>query len=186
MIFKDLADNRRAFRSLKQVDITPELIENAARVAQLAPSCMNNQPWRFVFVYDKGVLTELQNNCLTRGNAWGKASSLIIAVFSKIDLDCVIKDRQYYLFATGMATAYLILHLTDIGLVAHPIAGYDPEKTKELLNIPDEYQLITLVIVGKKSNTIPDFFKDHQKKSEVERPKRKNLDEFVFMNKYSE
>lgn len=186
MMFKDLADNRRAFRSLEQVDITPELIEKAARVARLAPSCMNNQPWRFVFVYDKGVLTELQNNCLARGNAWGKASSLIIAVFSKTDLDCVIKDRQYYLFDTGMATAYLILHLTDIGLVAHPIAGYDPEKTKELLNIPDEYQLIALVIVGKKSNTIPDFFKDHQKKSEVERPKRKSLDEFVFMNKFSE
>ncbi|MHA2366955.1 MAG: nitroreductase family protein [Candidatus Hodarchaeales archaeon] len=186
MMFKDLAEKRRAFRSLKQVDITPELIEKAASVAQLAPSCMNNQPWRFVFVYDKGVLTELQNNCLTRGNAWGKASSLIIAVFSKTDLDCMIKDRQYYLFDTGMATAYLILHLTDIGLVAHPIAGYDPEKTKELLNIPEEYQLITLVIVGKKSNAIPDFFRDHQKKSEVERPKRKNLDEFVFMNRYSE
>ena len=185
-MFEVLAENRRAFRSLKQVDITPELIEKAARVAQLAPSCMNNQPWRFVFVYDKVVLTELQNNCLTRGNAWGKASSLIIAVFSKNDLDCMIKDRQYYLFDTGMATAYLILHLTDIGLVAHPIAGYDPEKTKELLNIPEEYQLITLLIVGKKSNTIPDFFKDHQKKSEVERPKRKNLDEFVFMNRFSE
>ncbi len=184
-MFKDLAEKRRAFRSLKQVDITPELIQKAARIAQLAPSCMNNQPWRFVFVYDKDVLTELQNNCLTRGNAWGKASSLIIAVFSKVDLDCMIKDRQYYLFDTGMATAYLILQLTDIGLVAHPIAGYDPEKTKELLNIPDEYQLITLVIVGKKSNTIPDFFKDHQKKSEIKRPKRKNLDEFVFMNKFS-
>jgi nitroreductase len=98
----------------------------------------------------------------------------------------VIKDRHYYLFDTGMATAYLILHLTDIGLVAHPIAGYDPEKTKTLLNIPNEYQLITLIIVGKKSITIPDFFKDHQKKSEIERPKRKPLDEFVFMNKYSE
>jgi nitroreductase len=52
-MFKDLADKRRAFRSLKQADITPELIEKAAQVAQLAPSCMNNQPWKFVFVYDK-------------------------------------------------------------------------------------------------------------------------------------
>lgn len=185
MSFKDLTTQRRAFRAIKPVEITEDLINETARVAQLAPSCMNNQPWRFVFISDKLILSKLQNECLTRGNTWAKASSLIVAVFSKPDLGCVIKDREYYLFDTGMATAYLILHLTDIGLVAHPIAGFDPEKTKKLLKIPDELDLITLVIVGKKTDVIPDFFRDHQKKSEFERPKRNELQEFAYMNEYN-
>ncbi len=184
MTFKDLAKRRRAYRALESVEITKELIEEAAQIAQLAPSCMNNQPWRFVFVHEESILNSLKTECLTRGNQWAKTASLIIAVFSKLDLDCVIKDREYYLFGTGLATAYLILYLTDIGLVAHPIAGYDPDKTKELLKIPNEFQLICLIIVGKKTDIIPDFFRDHQKKSEIERPKRKDLNEFAFWNNF--
>ncbi len=186
MAFKDLVNQRRAFRALEPVEITNELITKSARIAQLAPSCMNKQPWRFVFVHEKELLNQLQQESLTRGNKWAKASSLIIAVFSKLDLDCVIKDRQFYLFDTGMATAFLILYLTEQGLVAHPIAGFDPEKAKELLNIPEDMRLLTLVIVGKKTVIIPDFFRDHQKKSELERPPRKSLTEFVYLNKYSE
>ena len=186
MAFESLVHKRRAYRALESVEITKELIEQTARIAQLAPSCFNNQPWRYIFVYEKKILCKLQNECLTKGNQWAKAASMIIAIFSRIDLDCVIGKRQYYLFDSGMATAYLILYLTEQGLVAHPIAGFDPIKVKELLEIPNEMHLITLIIVGKKTNIIPDFFKDHQKKSEVTRPQRKPLYEFAYLNKYIE
>lgn len=186
MTLEHLVNQRRAYRALESVEITKELIEKAARVAQLAPSCNNNQPWRFIFVYEKEQLTKLQNKSLDKGNAWAKAASLIIAVFSKVDVDCVIGERQYFLFDTGMATAFIILYLTEQGLVAHPIAGFNPEVAKKLLNLPDEMQLITLIIVGKKTETIPDFFREHQKKNEVERPKRKLLNEFIYMNRYTE
>ncbi|MFX1516592.1 MAG: nitroreductase family protein [Promethearchaeota archaeon] len=185
MTFGNLVQKRRAYRALEPVEITQELIEETARIAQLAPSCFNNQPWRYIFVYEKEILKKLQNECLTKGNQWAKTASMLIVVFSKVDLDCVIGDRQYYLFDSGMATAYLILYLTDQGLVAHPIAGFNPIKVKELLEIPDEMHLITLIIVGKKTNIIPDFFKDHQKKSEVTRPPRKPLNEFAYVNKYT-
>jgi len=184
--FESLIQKRRAYRALESVEITQELIEKTAHIAQLAPSCFNNQPWRYIFVYEKKILSKLQNEGLTKGNQWAKAASMIIAVFSRVDLDCVIGERQYYLFDSGMATAYLILHLTEQGLVAHPIAGFNPIKVKELLYIPDVMHLITLIIVGKKTNVIPDFFKDYQKKSEVTRPSRKPLNEFAYMNKYTE
>ncbi len=186
MTFENLVNKRRAYRALEPVEITTDLIEETAHIAQLAPSCFNKQPWRYIFVYEKNILTALQNEGLSKGNKWAKAASMIISVFSRIDMDCVIGDRQYYLFDSGMATAFLILHLTNQGLVAHPIAGFDPVKVKDILNIPDEMHLITLIIVGKKSNKIPDFFKDYQKKSEVERPARKPLNEFIYMNKYIE
>ncbi|MFX1538793.1 MAG: nitroreductase family protein [Promethearchaeota archaeon] len=186
MTFENLVQKRRAYRALEPVEITQDLIEETARIAQLAPSCFNKQPWRYIFVYEKDILTRLQNEGLSKGNQWAKAASMIIAVFSRAELDCVIGDRQYFLFDSGMATAYLILYLTEKGLVAHPIAGFNPVKVKELLEIPDEMHLITLIIVGKKTNIIPDFFKDHQKKSEVDRPTRKPLNEFIYINKYVE
>ena len=47
---------RRAFRSLEPVKISDDLIKTLAQSTRLAPSCFNNQPWRFVFVYDPAAL----------------------------------------------------------------------------------------------------------------------------------
>ena len=139
---------RRAYRSLEPVEITEELVRDLAQSAQLAPSCFNNQPWRFVFAYDPDVLKRLYG-AVSKGNKWVEAGSMIIAVFSQKDLDCLIKGREYYLFDTGMATAFIILRATELGLVAHPIAGYKEDAVKEILGIPEEMTLITLLIVGK-------------------------------------
>jgi len=122
MDVKEAIEKRRAYRAIEPVDVTDELIRDLAYHASLAPSCYNNQPWRFVFVKSRGKLEELFG-MLSSGNGWAKNASLIVAVYSMRDYDCVIKEREYYLFDTGMAVALMILRATELGLVAHPIAG---------------------------------------------------------------
>lgn len=56
MDVKKAIDSRRAYRSLEQVKITKKIVDNLSRCAQLSASCFNNQPWRFVFVYEPEVL----------------------------------------------------------------------------------------------------------------------------------
>jgi len=182
MDVKVAIENRRAYRSLAAIKITEEIINELGKAAQLTPSCFNKQPWRFVFVYEDSQLERIKNETLNEGNSWAKKASMIIAVFSKKDLDCVIKDREYYLFDTGMAVASIMLRATEMGLVAHPIAGYSPNKIREVLNIPSEYNVITLLVIGKKDPKIPADFDEYQVKNEKNRPKRKPLKEFVFHN----
>ncbi|UCH89818.1 MAG: nitroreductase family protein [Thermoplasmata archaeon] len=183
MNVKEAIETRRAYRSLEDVEITDELLDDLALSASLAPSCFNYQPWRYVFVSDKAIL-EKMHEALSQGNEWAHKASLIIAVFSQKDLDCVIKDREYFLFDTGMATAFLILRATELGLVAHPIAGYSPKKVREILGIPEEMTVITLVIVGKKSEELNPVLSEDQVNREKARPERKSRSEFVYMNKY--
>lgn len=52
----DAIHERRAYRSLKPVEITLELVEDLAAHAGLSANCFNNQPWRFIFVYDRDAL----------------------------------------------------------------------------------------------------------------------------------
>ncbi|MCK4756036.1 nitroreductase family protein, partial [candidate division WOR-3 bacterium] len=87
-----------------------------------------------------------------------------------------------YLFDTGMATAALILRATELGLVAHPIAGYSPKKVKEILNIPIEREVITLIIIGKHSEEINPLLSEKQIEAERKRPERLSFDKFVYMN----
>jgi nitroreductase len=185
MDVRQVIDKRRAYRSLVPVEITEELINDLAGCAQLFCSCFNNQPWRYIFVYDKDVLGKM-HEALSSGNAWARAASMIIAVFSKPDLDCLIRERKYYFFDTGMATAAIILRATELGLVAHPIAGFSPKKTREILRISEEMEVITLVIVGKHSDTLSPVLSEKQIAAEKERPQRLPLSEFVYRNQYKE
>ncbi len=178
-------EKRRAYRSLSPVEITDNLIEDLVRNAQLAPSCFNKQPWKFVFVYGETELNEL-HQALPKGNAWAKDSSLIIAVAAKKEDDCLIKNREYYLFDTGIAVGFLVLRATELGRVAHPIAGYDEAKVKEMLNVPDDMTVITLVIVGKHNDVINPSLSDDQAAAEKQRPPRFPLADFAFKNKYGE
>lgn len=185
MSVKETIKKRRAYRSLDSVEIKKDLIKDLAEMAKIAPSCANKQPWRFIFVNDKNILNELFT-ALSDGNKWVEKSSMIIGVFSEPESDCMIGERQYYLFDTGMATAFLILRATELGLVAHPIAGFKETLAKEILGIPKEKRLITLVIVGKHSESINPVLSDSMKLGEKQRPPRKSIDEFIYINKINE
>lgn len=184
MDVEEAIQKRRAYRSLVPVEITEEIIGELAEAAQLSPSCFNNQPWKFVFVYEKDILVKMRD-ALSRGNVWAQAASMIIAPFGKKEDDCDIKEREYYLFDIGMACAFIQLRATGLGLVAHPIAGYDEAKVKEILGIPGEMKVITLINIGKKSDTISNVLSEKQVIAEKERPARKSIDEFVYRNRYS-
>ena len=185
MDVKEVIKKRRAYRSLIPVEITNDLIYDLAECAQITASCFNNQPWKYVFIYDKDVLKRM-HEVFTTNNDWAKKASLIIVALGKKEDDCIIRDRIYYQFDIGMATEAMILRATELGLVAHPIAGYSPKKTREVLDIPENIDVITLVIVGKHSEQIDPILTDKQVESEKERPKRKAVDEFIYINRYIE
>ena len=183
MDLTEIIQARRAYRSLDPVEITDELINDLAESIKFSPSCFNNQPWRFIFVKSREKLTSLFS-ALNKGNLWAQKASMIIGIFSEIGFDCQIKERDYFLFDTGMATAFLILKATELGLVAHPIAGYTEDKAKEILKIPQNFRLITLIIVGKKSEKINPNLSEKQIISEKNRPTRLSLEEFLFVDSY--
>ncbi len=182
MDVESAVEARRAYRSLDPVAITDGLIWDLARCASLSASCFNNQPWRYVFVRDPEALARVFT-AMTRGNQWTERASMIIAVFSRPELDCVIKDREYNWFDTGMATALLILRAAELGLVAHPIAGFREDEVKPMLGIPENMRLLTLVIVGKHA-TIPNpVLSEKQLRDEAERPPRLPLDRIAFIDR---
>lgn len=120
---------------------------------------------------------------MSEGNEWAKSSSLLGVVFSHVELDCVIGERRYCLFDTGMATAFMILRATELDLVAHPIAGYNPAGVKNILKVPEKYRVITLIIFGKHASG-SNSLSEKQKASEKERLPRLDWEDFLSFNQY--
>lgn len=185
MHVKEAIIARRAYRSLDPMPISNELIKELAWSSSLAPSCFNNQPWRFVFVRDPDVLQEM-HAAILKSNNWVRDASMIIAVFSRKDDDCSVRGREYHQFDKGMATAFLILRATELGLVAHPIAGYREKNVKKILGVPEDMQVITLVNVGRRSDALHDTLTEDQKKREKERPQELPFEKFAYNDRYVE
>ena len=175
---------RRSYRSFANIEVTEDLVEDLAAAASLAPSCYNNQPWRYVFV--SGNQLETLHTALADGNEWAKKASLIIAIFSKSEEDCIVDGREYYLFDVGLSVQNLMLRATELGLVTHLMAGYDADQVKEILNIPQEMELISLMAVGGKADQVDPDLSPEQKKTEKNRPERFPVEKFIYYEQVSE
>jgi nitroreductase len=162
--------------------LTESDIDSLVESMRLSPSCFNNQPWRPVFVYDAEQLAQIKT-ALSKGNEWAHKATLIIAVAAKQADDCIIGDRQYFLFDCGLAVSELVLRATEMGLIAHPIAGFSPKRAREVLGIPDEYTVITFIICGH-PGTDDSVLSDKQKGEEAARPERKPVGENFFRDKW--
>ena len=184
MEFSSAVQTRRSLRSLAPFPVTEDLVRDLALYAGKAPSCMNKQPWRFVFVYEEKNLDTLKATLSSPGNDWAKKASLIVAVATKNDLDCRMPGRDYAMLDTGMATMQLLLRAVDLGLVTHPIAGYDEEKSKEALGIPVGWTLITLIIIGGKTDSINPELSERQKEAEKVPSTRLPFEKFACLNQF--
>ncbi|URA10135.1 nitroreductase family protein [Thermospira aquatica] len=179
----EILEKRRSYRSLDAVSFSDEDVKRLAHAASLMPSCFNNQPWRFIFIRSKKLLEGLKS-VYSKGNEWAYRASMVVAVVTRNKDDCQLQGKNYAEFDTGMAVGAMLLLATEMGYVFHPIAGFDTAKAKELLGIPEDMTLITLIICGKKSPTIHPELLEHQIKAEQERPIRKPLEEFAFGDRW--
>ncbi len=136
-----------------------------------------------MFVCNDKKLREL-HEAFSQGDEWAQKASMIIAVYSMKEYDCNIRDRAYYLFDTGMAIVFILLRATELGLAAHPIAGYSPKKVKRILGIPEDRKVITLVIGGNRSKEISSVLSEKQREAEQVRPLRKEINEFIHIDEY--
>lgn len=185
MNVKDALEARRAYRALAPVEITDELVKELGTAAQLMPSCFNNQPWKFVFVRSKEALAGV-HAALSAHNDWVKKASLIIAAFARKENDCVVKEREYYLFDLGQAVAAIQLRAAELGLVAHPIAGFDNEKVRLALGIPEGNTVLTIVNVGKKSADLEGLTPPQAAQETGPRPARLPLENILSVDVYDD
>ena len=141
-------EQRRAKRAYSEKTVPGEIIRRIMTAATYAPSCFNNQSWRFIVVTEDEPLKKL-HEALSSGNYWMKNAPVIVIVATKPEYGCQLSDRRdYAFFDCGLAVENMMLQAVIEGLYAHAVAGYDPIKVKKHFSIPEEFIVITLVAIG--------------------------------------
>lgn len=137
-------ESRRIIDPTRPVHIS--IVDSLIEAARWAPSCANKQPWRMIVAQEASLAAV--KAALAKGNGWAKQAPVIIAFASKPALACQITGRDYFPLDIGLAVENMLLQGMHLGLVMHPIAGFDELKVKVALHVPEAYRIFNLVIAG--------------------------------------
>lgn len=139
----------RAYDPLKPV--ARETLVALLEAARWAPSCFNEQPWRFM-VWDRNADAAGWQKAFECVGEWNQkwvvnAPVLLLACASRF-YEKNGKPNRWDQHDTGAASLNLALQATDLGLVAHPFGGYDPDKARVTFSIPETFTPMAMIAVG--------------------------------------
>ena len=181
----DVADvfiNRWSPRAMSGESISDNELMTLFEAAKWAPSSSNEQPWRFIYAKkDTEHWQKLWDLLIEFNQLWCKNAAALIVIVSKETSNKSGEKNSTHSFDTGAAWENLALQGSISGLVVHGMAGFDYEKAKQSLNIPDGYQVEAMCAVGKPSS--PDVLPERMQKSETPNNRRtvaESISEGVF------
>ncbi|MBY6294382.1 nitroreductase [Nanohaloarchaea archaeon H01] len=156
-------------------DMEEDELKALFEAARWAPSSYNNQSWRFIYsTYEDEEFEEFVGLLDEFNESWAEPSYALIVLASKTTFDHNGEPSVTHSFDTGSAWENLALEAASRGLVAHGMQGFDYEKAKEVLDIPEEFEVEAMIAVGSKEDEsqLPED-------ARVEPNGRKSMDEIV-------
>jgi nitroreductase len=144
--------NRWSPRSMSGEEINDKDLMSLFEAARWAPSSYNNQPWRFIYAKRNSASWEKFFNLLAEGNrVWTKNASVLVVIISRKNFEHNEKPSITHQFDTGAAWENLAIEATSCGLVTHGMQGFDYDKARKELEIPDSFDVMAMIAIGKKA-----------------------------------
>ena len=146
-------EHRRALRAFDPRPVPDDVQELLWKAVSLAPSHGNTQPVRIVVARSAEARSQIAA-ALSEGNrSWAPAAPLIFALaanpeHSPSQPNSDGTTREFWAFNAGIATGNLLAQATELGLTAHPMAGFDEPAARTALGIPDHIRVAAVVAIG--------------------------------------
>jgi nitroreductase len=175
-----LIRSRWSPRSFSDRQVSPEDLHTILEAARWAPSSYNEQPWRFLVATksDVAAYQKLLGLLVEFNQQWARTAPVLIITAAKKTFAHNGKPNRHGMHDAGAALAYLMLQATALGLHAHGMAGFDHERARKELGIPDDYEVGAAVALGYVD--APEKLPEQYRAGETSPRQRKPLNEIVF------
>lgn len=150
---------RRSTRAFTDRPVSRAEAEALLNAAILAPSACNMQSWHFYAVMDPDVRARFSEVCAP----WACAAPVIFVVCAD---QTALRERfgsrwddgrirTFVIQDTALAAENLLLTAADMGLGGCFMGAFDAAKCRELLSIPERYEIVALIPVGEPAEQTP-------------------------------
>jgi nitroreductase len=176
----ELIRERWSPRAFADKAIASDILRSLFEAARWAPSSNNEQPWAYLvatkdnkenFAKTLSVLVEFNAN-------WAKSAPVLAIAVAKLAFAKNNTPNRNAPYDLGAATALLSMEATARGLAVHQMAGFDPEKARQVFGIPSGWEAFAALAIGYPGDpaSLPQPLKDR----ELAPRTRKTVAEFVM------
>ena len=172
--------NRWSPRAFSSKPIPADEVTRLFEAAQWAMSCFNGQPWRFVYATkdDAAAHARIVSVLAPANQTWAAAAPLIGISIGRDHFEHNGDPNRWAAYDTGAAMALLTVQAESDGLKVHQMGGFDREKAKQELGIPEGHTPMAAFVVGYIGD--PATLSDQQRERELAPGSRKALGEIAF------
>jgi nitroreductase len=137
-------------RALSGEPLTEKELMTLFEAARWAPSTYNEQEWRFLYARRDTEHWPLFFDLLVEGNRdWCQRAAVLVVVLAHKVFARSGKPNPVHLFDCGAAFENLALQGTAMGLVVHGMQGFDYDKARTALAVPNDYAVAAMFALGR-------------------------------------
>jgi nitroreductase len=167
---------RRSIRAFSDKGISKDDMQEILEAATWAPSSLNEQPWRYIYAYRNTDGFKKIWDCLVPSNqTWTDKAAVLMISIAKKTLTRNGKPNRHYMHDTGLANENLIIQAISMDIYAHPMGGFDMEKTRETFALTDDDEAVCFIALGYKGD--PQQLEEPNRTRETEERSRKSITE---------
>jgi nitroreductase len=171
-------------RAMSGEELSDTELMQLFEAARWAPSSYNGQPWRFIYAKrNTQHWKKLFNLMVDFNKSWAKNAAVLIVILSRKNFEHDEKPSVTHQFDAGAAWENLALQGETQGLVTHGMQGFDYDKARTDLSIPDVFNVMAMVAIGKPApkEILPPELQQKERPSS-----RKQLSEIIMEGRYKE
>ena len=139
--------NRWSTRAFSTREVSDQDLYTVLDAAHWAPSSYNDQPWRFIVAKTKEQRSVFHQFINEFNLTWVSTAPVLIVVASDKLRDNGDPNGAHA-FDAGAAWASMAIQATMLGMVTHAMGGIDRNKARQMLNIPDNFEIHAVIALG--------------------------------------
>jgi nitroreductase len=179
MELTDAIKGRRSIRKYKPDPVPEEALQKVMEAMRWAPSWANTQCWEVIVVKDSKAKSELITAIPETNPSFSSImeAPLLLILCGKKGVSGFYKGQpktakgDWLMFDVGLAMENLCLAAHALGLGTVIIGNFNHQKAEEILGIPQSIEVVAVTPLGYPTSV-------------GNAPKRKEISEFVFYEKY--
>jgi nitroreductase len=165
--------------------VPKESLATIFEAARWAPSCYNEQPWRYlVATSDHPEAHGRAASLLGEGNRWAAKAPVLVISLARL---AFVRSGEANIHAwhdVGAASENMFLQATQLGLAMHEMAGFDRIRAREVYAVPDGWECVAMIAIGHPGSA--DDLAEPQRTKETAPRVRKPLSEIISGSRFGE
>src|SRR5207244_5533077 len=111
---------------------------------------------------DEANFAKLLSCLVEKNQQWARNAPVLMVSVTELNFKKTGKPNRHAFHDVGLAMGNVLVEATALGLFVHQMAGFSPEKVKELYGVPEGFEPVAAIAIGYSlaADELPEAFRE--------------------------